>query len=66
MAYERAYMYEIRKCLQATTTKNNTFMHPMALKYGLKDLPCSTEWIDVYQVIRLDSMIATIAVHVPL
>ena len=31
----------------------------MALQYGLKDLPCSTEWIDVLQMhqqISLNSM----------
>ena len=48
-----------------TTTKKNTcskrLAFPMALQYGLKYLPCSTEWIDVcytymHQQICLNSM----------
>ena len=28
----------------------------MALQYGLKDLPCSTEWLQMHQQICLNSM----------
>ena len=54
-----------------TTTKKNTrykgLMCPMALEYGLNNLPCSTEWIDVhYEGICLNSMMATNAVRMPL
>ena len=51
---ERLCVRRDKKCQQENHTLQRTpALHPMALEFALKDLPCSIGWIDVcYKCVR--------------